>query len=206
MDHSANDCSVEITFQTEQKLLRQTHKNVASCIFEYPIRAVLITLLISQVTEDLKDSLDLEVLLEQLVPPDVLEHEEQQVPLVDLELPVLLVLEVHAGSLVHEGHPAWEQQVRSAVKLHYIICCCENVVRCMSPRGTTNEGMTLTFDFVFAALQAEVEGAEIEAQQLQGNVLNLSTNLGTATVALGAWAAVVSVALVVIVAVIFRLV
>ena len=57
---------------------------------------------------------------------------------------------------------------------------------------------------MFAALAAQVQVAEGEAQQQALIANSLGASMGTATVALGAWAAVVSVALVVIVAVIFR--
>ena len=57
---------------------------------------------------------------------------------------------------------------------------------------------------MFAALQAQVDIAEEDAQAQAIIAANIGVNMSTATVALGAWAAVVSVALVVIVAVIFR--
>ena len=53
-------------------------------------------------------------------------------------------------------------------------------------------------------MASEVVSAEVEAAK-QGKLIQaFSTNLGTATTALGMWAAVVTVALVVIIAVIFR--
>ena len=57
---------------------------------------------------------------------------------------------------------------------------------------------------MFAALQAQVDVAEHDAEAQAIVAANIGLNMSTATVALGAWAAVVSVALVVIVAVIFR--
>ena len=59
-------------------------------------------------------------------------------------------------------------------------------------------------NFLFAALAAQVDEAEHDAEAQALVAANIGANMGTATVALGAWAAVVSVALVVIVAVIFR--
>ena len=121
-----------VAAQSKMLYLREDSHHSDGCalsVFKHPMKPVFNHPIDIQGNEDLRDSQDLEAQLEQLVPPDVLDHGELLVRLADLEPLVPRVHEVLAGSPAHEGHPASEQQVRSSVNFHWwrIILTCRQV-------------------------------------------------------------------------------